>query len=375
MIYTRKKIQGFALLIAILVQVITLQEVQSQNKGQESLYIKKEVALQLLPGPDNRRNSEGAFITLKNGKILHVYTHFTGNTVDDHEGAYLASRYSTDRGKNWSTEDATVVSQEGLQNVMSVSLLRLQNGAIALFYLRKNSDEDCIPMLRFSYDEAKTWTEPIVCIKDRKGYFVLNNDRVIQLKNGRLLMPVALHKLAGEEKWSSKGRLFCYYSDDQGRTWIAGDQILNPKDILTQEPGVVELKNGNIFMFIRTNQGVQYASYSSDQGASWTEIEPTEIASPTSPALIKRVPSTGDLLLVWNNNGKTQQRTPLNTAISKDEGKTWQDIKIMEDDPKSNFCYPTIHFVGKHVLIGYFNFVSKNIVMTVARVKVKELYR
>lgn len=369
----RKRI-GRIIGFAIIVQVFIFHPLYSQAPAEGIPGVKKKTVLHLLPGPDNRRNSEGAFITLKDGKILHIYTHFTGNTVDDHEGAYLASRYSTDRGKNWSEKDEIVVSKEGVQNVMSVSLLRLQNGAIALFYLRKNSDEDCIPMLRLSYDEAKTWTAPIVCIKDRRGYFVLNNDRVIQLKSGRLLMPVALHKLAGEERWSPNGRLFCYYSDDQGLTWVAGDQIPNPSGTLTQEPGVVELKNGNIFMFIRTEQGVQYASYSADGGQNWTEIEPTEIVSPTSPALIKRIPSTGDLLLVWNNNGKTQQRTPLNTAISKDDGKTWRHIKIMEDDPKSNFCYPTIHFVGTHALIGYFNFVSKNIVMTVARVKVKNLY-
>lgn len=363
------------LLFAFVAQMFIYQEIRSQGNPGDFPHVKKEITLQLLPGPDNRRNSEGDFVALKDGTILHIYTHFTGNTVNDHEGAYLASRYSTDGGRNWSPGDKIVVQNEGQQNVMSVSLLRLQGGAIALFYLRKNSDDDCIPMMRVSYDEAKTWSDPAVCIQDRKGYFVLNNDRVIQLKNGRLLMPVALHKLAGEEKWSSRGRLFCYYSDDEGKTWASGEQVANPKDILTQEPGVVELKNGDVFMFIRTNQGVQYASYSSNQGRTWSEIEPTQIASPTSPAVIKRIPLTGDLLLVWNNNGKTQQRTPFNTAISKDEGKTWKYIQILEDDPNGNFCYPAIHFVKEHVLLGYFNFVSENIVMSVARVKVKELYR
>ena len=50
---------------------------------------------------------------------------------------------------------------------------------IALFYVRKNSEENCIPQLRYSSDEAATWTDPIPVITDRQGYFVLNNDRVI----------------------------------------------------------------------------------------------------------------------------------------------------------------------------------------------------
>ena len=41
---------------------------------------------------------------------------------------------------------------------------------------------------------------------------------------------------------------------------------------------------------------------------------------------IERIPGTGDWLLVWNNNDGSNpeikgKRTPLTTAISKDEGK------------------------------------------------------
>jgi len=41
---------------------------------------------------------------------------------------------------------------------MSVSLLRLQNGEIALFYLLKNSEQDCRPVMRLSRDEGTTWS-------------------------------------------------------------------------------------------------------------------------------------------------------------------------------------------------------------------------
>ena len=102
----------------------------------------------LLPGPNNPRNSEGDFITLKDGRILFVYSHYTGASGDDHGNAFLAGRYSSDKGKTWTQEDVKIVDQEGDMNVMSVSLLRLKNGEIALFYLRKNSCTDCIPYMR-----------------------------------------------------------------------------------------------------------------------------------------------------------------------------------------------------------------------------------
>ena len=315
------------------------------------------VVLRLETGPNNPRNSEGDFITLKDGRILFIYSHFTGSSGGDFGKAYLASRYSSDRGKTWSREDQQVVKQEGKMNVMSVSLLRLKSGAIALFYARKNSDEDLIPMLRISTDETKTWSDPIPCITDKKGYFVLNNNRVIQLRNGRLLMPVSLHKVPGD-KWSNIGRLYSYYSDDDGKTWKSGQVVPNPHKIITQEPGVVEQKNGNILMFIRTNTGVQYFSHSNDKGRTWDPIIPSDIRSPKSPASIARIPSTGDLLMVWNNNGIGQKRTPLNIAISRDEGKTWGHIKTLENAPNGTYCYTAIHFTGKYVLLSYSNWAN-----------------
>ena len=306
----------------------------------------------LLPGPNNPRNSEGDFITLKDGRILFVYSHYTGASGDDHGNAFLAGRYSSDKGKTWTQEDVKIVDQEGDMNVMSVSLLRLKNGEIALFYLRKNSFTDCIPYMRISKDEAKTWSDPRPCITDKKGYFVLNNNRVIQLRSGRILLAVAMHQGPGETKFSSKGRLWSYFSDDNGRTWNASHEVPNSSGIVTQEPGMVELKNGDILMFIRTNTGAQYFSRSADRGITWGEVKRSNITSPTSPASIARIPSTGDLLIVWNNT-VNERRTPLNIAVSKDEGKTWMYTKTLEDDPERGYCYIAIHFIGKNVLLSY----------------------
>lgn len=318
---------------------------------------KNELVLRLNPGANNPRNSEGAFITLKDKRILFVYSKYMGRGSGDHDPAFLAGRTSADGGKTWSEKDEVIIEKEGAMNVMSVSLLRLKNGNIALFYLKKNSTSDCIPLMRISEDEARTWTEPVKCITDKQGYFVLNNDRVIQLTNGRLLMAVALHSTP-EFKWRDKAELWTYYSDDNGQTWKSGKQVPTPEKIVTQEPGVVELRNGDIMMFIRSNSGKQLVSYSNDKGISWSLAEQSSINSPLSPASIKRIPNTQDLLLVWNNNDGTQpdikgERTPLAAAISKDEGKTWQNVKMIESDPDGWYCYIAIHFYKNEVLLGY----------------------
>ena len=348
----RSKISGF--MIVLLFCLLTLLESGFKNKFDDP---GNEIVLRLEPGPENPRNSEGDFITLKDGRIMFVYSRYFGSKGGDHSPAYLAARFSNDGGKTWTSEDLKVVEREGTMNVMSVSLLRLQNGKIALFYLKKNSETDCIPMVRFSNDEAKTWSDPVPCITDKKGYFVLNNNRVIQLKNGRILMAVNLYNIA-EGSILNKGSLWSYYSDDNGLTWKSGVEVPNPDKFLTQEPGIVELKNKDILMIIRSNPGVQCISYSKDKGVTWSSVKPSNIKSPVSPASIERIPSTGDLLLVWNNNGGDDpaikgKRTPLTVAISKDEGKTWQKAKNVEDDPDGWYCYIAIHFVGKDVLLGH----------------------
>ncbi len=317
----------------------------------------KEVVLKLLPGINNPRNSEGDFINLKDGRILFVYSHYTGSSGDDNGNAYLAGRFSGDKGKTWSAGDVKIVGQEGKMNVMSVSLLRLQNGNIALFYLKKNSETDCIPMMRISKDEAVTWSDPLPCITDKAGYFVLNNNRVIQLQSGRILMAVNLYNVP-KGSLLNKGSLWSYYSDDNGRSWKSGIEVSNPDKILTQEPGLVELKDGKILMLIRSDAGVQCVSYSKDKGKTWSPVERSNIKSPVSPASIERIPSTGDLFLVWNNNGGDDlatkgKRTPLTVAISKDEGKTWEKIKNIEDAPDGWYCYIAIHFSGNDVFLGY----------------------
>lgn len=317
----------------------------------------------LPPGPDNPRNSEGDFVQLKDGRLLLVYTHFTGG-AGDHAKAHLAGRFSSDGGRSWTAEDVTILPNEGDMNVMSVSLLRLADGRIAMFYLRKNSQADCRPLMRTSDDEAKSWSEPVEIVAEGDiAYYVLNNDRAIELESGRLVVPLALHQDSTTEKWSPAARILCCYSDDGGRTWTRGSdapapEARNGKAVVTQEPGVVALQDGRLMLWCRTDAGSQYVAYSTDDGASWSKLEPSNVVSPLSPASIERVPGSGDLMLVWNDHrevdpGLRGKRTPLRVAISSDDGKTWGPAKTLEDDPNGWYCYTAIHFVDDHVLLAH----------------------
>lgn len=319
-----------------------------------------EPLLTLEPGKENPRNSEGDIIELKDRRLCLIYTRFTGGS-GDHAAADLVRRTSDDGGKTWS-DDSIVVRRPGGLNVMSVSLLRLVDGRIALFYLRKTSKDDCRPLMCISTDETETWSQPTVCITDKVGYYVLNNDRAVQLSSGRLILPVAWHQGPGEAR-DSAGVIMCYLSDDNGKTWRRSKDSFKGYDpdrrrITLQEPGVVELKDGRLMMFMRTNAGSQYICHSRDAGESWSKAKPSALASPLSPASIERVPWTGDLLCVWNDHSGVHaypagRRTPLCLAISRDEGKTWSKSRVLEGNPDGWYCYTSITFVKDRLILAY----------------------
>ena len=254
-----------------------------------AVFAESIVTLNIEPTPEHPRNSEGSFATLSSGRILFCYSQFYGGARDE-SPARIVRIHSDDQGRTWS-EPVTVVENSGGNNVMSVSLLRLASGKLAMFYCLKNSWIDCRPHLRLSTDEGETWTEARL-VQQAPGYFVLNNDRVIQLSTGRILLPLAFHRSRGTDphtskSWDSRAIATWLYSDDDGTTWQESASwwampVSSGSGL--QEPGVVELADGSLIAWSRTDKGVQYGFTSTDHGRTWTPPVPTELKSPQGPA-------------------------------------------------------------------------------------------
>ena len=174
----------------------------------------------------------------------------------------------------------------------------------------------------------------------------------------------------------------CYHaavalSDDDGRTW-KWVQVQPVKDVARMHPGdkrphwyndgceptVVELKDGTIWMCVRTS-GEHHAFYTSkDGGETWSDGKPHPAfwAANTMPYLFRL--SDGRLLFFWNNTamlptrdlseypeldkGTSEgiwetvftNRDALHAAISDDDGKTWKgfrEIALTEPRNASDF--------------------------------------
>ncbi len=322
-----------------------------------------------LPNSDNNpRNSEGAFITLNDGRIMFAYSRFTGDDWNDHASADIAARYSSDNGKTWTENDEIIVPNQGDCNIMSVSFLRLHDSSIKLFYLVKNSLLDCRTYQRTSHDEGKTWSDASCCIP-APGYFVVNNDRIVQLTNGRIIIPAAYHraKIISDDIYKSAidghSIVMFFYSDDSGASWYESENWLalpQPSGSGLQEPGLIELKDGSLYAWARTDIGQQWEMRSTDKGENWSELQKSRFTSPCSPLSLKRIPSDNNLLAIWNDVSELKSdsqsswgRTPLSAATSTDEGKTWSPSQHIETNPDHGYCYTAIHFVDDAVLLAY----------------------
>lgn len=335
----------------------------------------------------NMRNGEGAFIRLKDGRILHAYTKYGGDGGDDNDTACIAAVYSSDEGESWSEDSVLFENPEHSMNVMSVSLLRMENGDLGLIFVRKymaDGEVMCVPMLYRSSDEGRSFYGGIAIIS-HPSYYVLCNDKVIRLKNGRILLAVSNHRKLVKKGFGG-GVVEVYCSDDDGRSFQKlGDDLHSPfNDPGTRlaEPGLLELPDGRIWMYIRTGYGHQYQSLSCDNGSSWTPVAANyKLTSAAAPMTVKNVGKY--TVAIWNPMPISEMfskkifwgnpkftRTPFVAAVSLDGGVSMveQDFSsrtgeflpfiercyFIEDDYNESYCYPSIYEVQDGFLVAYY---------------------
>lgn len=340
----------------------------------------KEV-LRLRPDKTYTRHSEGAFLRLKDGSILYAWSRFTGSFADSAPSDIVGCR-SYDEGETWGETKTLLRAKDfGTHNIMSVSLMRMENGDLGLFFGSRAKPNVSLHHLARSADDGETfYTSLVYSNSSRPGYYVLNNDRVIRTRSGRLIAPLACHRGGynydhadeGEsaQKWSLDYAAYdtFLYSDDDGRTWQESADTVHPPFVSgngLQEPGIIEKENGVLWAWARTDHCYQYEMFSFDGGNHWTQAQPSRFTSACSPMQIRRNPADGSLISVWNPipnyNGRLEAgtspfggRTPLVYAVSRDDGLTWTEPVVIEGREDAGYCYPCVFFTkDSSMLVGY----------------------
>jgi hypothetical protein len=219
-----------------------------------------------------------------------------------------AARYSKDNGLTWSEPETLLTVREGMG---VTEMLCDRDGEVHLFLLdeagtgavtqgeaeRVLHNELIGRRLDIwyarSHDGRTRWDEPRMVWMGYTG--ALNS--VIQMNNGRILLPFSWwtprnwrNRGGGLKEFTFMGQFdsTLIYSDDGGATWALANNLSVPvPDIVSAygavEPVVIQLKDGRVWMLIRAQTGRFWESFS-DDGARWSEPQPTSIISSDSPA-------------------------------------------------------------------------------------------
>jgi hypothetical protein len=154
-----------------------------------------------------------------------------------------------------------------------------------------------------------------------------------------------------------------YVSADGGKSWNAGRDIIDLGGHGNHdgafEPAIVQLRDGRLWMLIRTNLDQFWSAYSEDGGRTWPVLCPSGIEASSAPSAMIRLAS-GRLVLAWNRLCSTQRRSfprwggdcqwslrpasghreELSIAFSEDDGSTWTEPQVILRHKDNGAAYP-----------------------------------
>jgi hypothetical protein len=331
-----------------------------------------DVSPQPLKLPDD---AHSMFVRLTDGTLMGIGQR-ARTTVEGEAETTVSARYSKDNGASWGDETALFPAPSGPGDWSFVQALVDRDGELHTFFMIGQSgvaadggegERPLVGQLSAaridigyvrSFEGRTRWSKPRVLWIGYTG--ALNS--VIQMDSGRILLPFSYltsrtwgNRGDGLAAFTFMGQYNCtvIYSDDGGETWSLGTDLMTPvPDIVSAygavEPVVVQLPDGRVWNLIRTQTGRFWESFSQD-GANWTEPQPTNILSSDSPAGLVRL-SGGRLVLFWNNCLRYPYayggRQVLHAAISEDSGRTWRGFREVGRDPFRNEAPPSGHDYG-----------------------------
>jgi predicted neuraminidase len=201
-------------------------------------------------------------------------------------------------------------------------VLYYENGNTILFYKVGPHPYDWWGKYLISMDNGETWSPPQ---KLPNGFIGPVRNKPILLGNGDLLCPSSTEK----NGW----RIHMEFTPDVGKTWER-TKTLNNKDVVSAiQPTILFHPKNKLQLLCRTRNSFIYTAWSTDNGRTWTTLEPIDLPNPNS-AIDAVTMQDGRHLLVYNHipgNMDQSKRNTLNVAISED-GINWEAALLLENE-------------------------------------------
>ena len=200
------------------------------------------------------------------------------------------------------------------QEIWDLTPVWISNNEILVFY--KNTTRDTI-FSRRTTNSGQSWSNQ----KFEKAGGEINSFYydmcLFRTSTGRLLFFNVL----------SYNGIYCYYSDDNGISWIGETQIAGS---FTVDLSVIEVEPGKMILSF-TSTTRWRPRLSTDNGETWTEDiyykPPTQIGPRyTNPNFIKLSTSGDSVLAIYSTT-----RSIIYSQLSTDRGNTWSDTTRIKD--------------------------------------------
>ena len=329
----------------------------------------------------------GIVVTTKGTVLAWCEARKRAAGVSDWDDIRILLRRSTDDGKTWSAPKSIAnVEGQKTKNPLALKMKNVDPNDVTYNNPVLIADKDgtvhmlfCLEYERVFYqrsdDDGLTFSQPTEitnAFEDfKKDYawkvLATGPNHSIQLKTGRLVVPVWLS--TGEGGNAHRPSVTAtVYSDDQGKTWKAGDIAVPCTDdwINPNETVAIELNDGRVMLNVRSeSKAHRRIIVTSPNGATgWSTPRFDEaLLEPICMGGIVRYNHGGKSLILFSNPhnlekakgkaepGKNRDRKNVSVKISRDEGQSWPVNKLLEDGPS---MYSDIAVTPKGTILCFY---------------------
>ncbi|MGG1217521.1 sialidase family protein [Priestia endophytica] len=360
------------------------------------------------------QNHAANLLVLDNGDLLCTW--FAGTQEGIPDIHIYMSRLKKGES-SWSK--AVKVSDDPTRSEQNPVLFKAPDEKVWLLYTaQKSGNQDtAIVRYRISEDNGHSFG-PIKTLFDQEGTFI--RQPIVVLDNGEWLLPVFYCHTTKGRKWTGhRDTSAVKISKDEGNTW---EEYEVPNSTGCVHMNIEKLDDGTLLALFRSRWADYiYSSYSTDNGRTWSDPNPTELPNNNSSIQFTKL-ANGHLALVFNNmnaencterraslyddiedeeneenvvaeavedSGEREAfwgapRAPMTVAISEDNGVTWPFVKDIEigdgyamtnnskDKLNREYSYPSIKQGSDgnlHIAFTYFRQTIKYVQLTEEEIK------
>lgn len=269
------------------------------------------------------------------GKLWAIWYAGDENQPGEGPGNYVVVVTSGDDGNTWSSP-YLVIDPEGPVRAYDPTLWVDPRGRLWVFWAQSYEWWDGRSGVWAIVSEDPDSPNPSWSKPRRLCNGIMMNKPTV-LSNGDWLLPAAIwgRKAVDAAKphafdLPEENGAMVVASTDEGKTWSFRGKAIVPGRVF-DEHMVIELKNGSLWMLVRTNYGIG-ESVSTDKGKTWSDGRKSGIPHVNARFFIRRLQS-GKLLLVTHNPPDGKTRSHLVAHLSDDDGKTWTGGLMIDERP------------------------------------------